>query len=837
MSVLALLYCVAILALAAYLAFSVFGHGDPPTQGSTDLFKLSSSSNTDSSNNVHKRRAAGGGRLFDIGSDLMKEAGVPPQQQRMLSFLEDHCVAIPVKSGGRLTKTMTHPTQFYEELKKQITQAERSVFFSALYVGEGPLSTSFMECLEDKVAQVVAAHEATLKDKEGEMAAAEVVPFEIGILLDYNRMQDKRNLITVRKLLTTGRAIEGKYSTSSGGNGNRNGGGLGAGVASSPPSAFASSAARSIDTSLEGTGNLSPVKVRLYLYQNPSPWNRAFALISRAKEALGVQHTKIFVFDKQHVILTGANLSDDYFATRMDRYILFRGNAHLAFFFLELLKVLFAMSHPVVSLSEFRGEQFGGSEGDLVVEPQSPLQKLKQMIKKPKQQQQRKRQQGKSVFSDDDDDKEKEGEGEGADVVGRSPSVDEMRAQMLFPLKKHRTSSCGNTNINSHSCGAHHSHGSPTLHTLSELVILPNALGRDPSLEAHRFNAAVLELYRAFGQRMAAHYKGLARSLISANRSVFPTQGSAAAGGLFAGAAAAASSSSSPSGDTTGYDAVIFPTVQFGRAGVFHDSLTVEALLALASSRDHIYLTSPYLNVFDSFLEVLVGVPKPAHSLPKILYPIDKACPIAAAVASQSRRRAEDHGFHLDCITASVKTNGWNGQRGFAGSIPFFYLQLERAFFFLVKAYGCLPRVRVREFTQDGLTFHAKGLYFTSRDGEAEVAPVAANGAAAATNVSGSRDRAATAAATAAAASSSLAAPYLVAYGSTNYGCRSVYQDVEAEAFLFTFNRQVREQTRLELHHLLSQSTTAEEAQFVGNELGRFQPVVSLIAQMGKDFL
>ena len=38
----------------------------------------------------------------------------------------------------------------------------------------------------------------------------------------------------------------------------------------------------------------------------------------RYNETLGLQHTKIFVFDDS-VILSGANLSSDYFTNRQDR--------------------------------------------------------------------------------------------------------------------------------------------------------------------------------------------------------------------------------------------------------------------------------------------------------------------------------------------------------------------------------------------------------------------------------------------------------------------------------------------------------------------------------------
>jgi len=46
----------------------------------------------------------------------------------------------------------------------------------------------------------------------------------------------------------------------------------------------------------------------------------------RLNEIMGVQHTKILVFD-QKVFLTGANLSEEYFTTRFDRWIVIQDKA------------------------------------------------------------------------------------------------------------------------------------------------------------------------------------------------------------------------------------------------------------------------------------------------------------------------------------------------------------------------------------------------------------------------------------------------------------------------------------------------------------------------------
>ncbi|EOD06506.1 CDP-diacylglycerol-glycerol-3-phosphate 3-phosphatidyltransferas-like protein [Emiliania huxleyi CCMP1516] len=64
-------------------------------------------------------------------------------------------------------------------------------------------------------------------------------------------------------------------------------------------------------------------------------------LLDAPREVVGVQHIKGAVFDDD-VLLTGANVSADYFSARQDRCILLRGCAPLADLFSELLVALAA---------------------------------------------------------------------------------------------------------------------------------------------------------------------------------------------------------------------------------------------------------------------------------------------------------------------------------------------------------------------------------------------------------------------------------------------------------------------------------------------------------------
>ncbi|KAJ1633109.1 hypothetical protein T492DRAFT_904481 [Pavlovales sp. CCMP2436] len=72
------------------------------------------------------------------------------------------------------------------------------------------------------------------------------------------------------------------------------------------------------------------------LFRAPALRGAALLLPPRLIEAVGVQHVKAFVFDDE-VLLSGANLSSDYFTNRQDRYMRIRGEQAVADFFDSLL--------------------------------------------------------------------------------------------------------------------------------------------------------------------------------------------------------------------------------------------------------------------------------------------------------------------------------------------------------------------------------------------------------------------------------------------------------------------------------------------------------------------
>ncbi|OZJ06861.1 hypothetical protein BZG36_00216 [Bifiguratus adelaidae] len=91
-----------------------------------------------------------------------------------------------------------------------------------------------------------------------------------------------------------------------------------------------------------------PSRVHIHLYHTPdlSGWLKKL-LPQRFNEGIGLMHLKIYGVDND-VMLSGANMSTDYFTNRQDRYILYRQNPTMASYFLQLLKVVSSFSYRLI---------------------------------------------------------------------------------------------------------------------------------------------------------------------------------------------------------------------------------------------------------------------------------------------------------------------------------------------------------------------------------------------------------------------------------------------------------------------------------------------------------
>ncbi|AQZ15405.1 PGS1 (YCL004W) [Zygosaccharomyces parabailii] len=97
-------------------------------------------------------------------------------------------------------------------------------------------------------------------------------------------------------------------------------------------------------------------RVDLRLYKTPAVvgWKES-VIPKRFNEGLGLQHMKIYGFDDE-VLLSGANLSSDYFTNRQDRYYLFKSKPFAEYYFQlhQLISKLSFKVTPSNNLQKFR---------------------------------------------------------------------------------------------------------------------------------------------------------------------------------------------------------------------------------------------------------------------------------------------------------------------------------------------------------------------------------------------------------------------------------------------------------------------------------------------------
>ena len=89
------------------------------------------------------------------------------------------------------------------------------------------------------------------------------------------------------------------------------------------------------------------VDIRLYATPQIQPGSAKARLVGkRFNEGFGLQHMKVYGFDDD-VIISGANLSSEYFSQRKDRYLLVKGNTTLADYLHTLILTVSRFSYAL----------------------------------------------------------------------------------------------------------------------------------------------------------------------------------------------------------------------------------------------------------------------------------------------------------------------------------------------------------------------------------------------------------------------------------------------------------------------------------------------------------
>ncbi|CAH1721572.1 unnamed protein product [Aphis gossypii] len=88
---------------------------------------------------------------------------------------------------------------------------------------------------------------------------------------------------------------------------------------------------------------------RVFLYHTPKLRGLLRLLLpERYNELIGIQHMKLYMFDDS-IIISGANLSQDYFTNRQDRYIIIEDCKLLVDFYIGLVELLGRMSFQLTN--------------------------------------------------------------------------------------------------------------------------------------------------------------------------------------------------------------------------------------------------------------------------------------------------------------------------------------------------------------------------------------------------------------------------------------------------------------------------------------------------------
>lgn len=107
--------------------------------------------------------------------------------------------------------------------------------------------------------------------------------------------------------------------------------------------------------------NEFPSNLELYLYRVPQLKGIKASLPPPFNETLGVSHSKVYLVDDT-LILSGANLSEDYFTNRQDRYVEMADCDGLATFYHQFVTAVVTFSYQAKLLES----------GDYVLEPPTP---------------------------------------------------------------------------------------------------------------------------------------------------------------------------------------------------------------------------------------------------------------------------------------------------------------------------------------------------------------------------------------------------------------------------------------------------------------------------------
>eukprot|EP00026_Physarum_polycephalum_P005435 Phypoly_transcript_05469.p1 GENE.Phypoly_transcript_05469~~Phypoly_transcript_05469.p1 ORF type:complete len:464 (+),score=73.81 Phypoly_transcript_05469:41-1432(+) len=199
---------------------------------------------------------------------------------------------------------LKEPCDFYQSLLAGISRARSRIVFASLYLGSAKLEQDMIDALH--------------------VAMSKNVNLEITFLLDC--MRGRRG----GKVPTGEKPADGADPSSS------------SDAAPSIPALPKSSLKL-----LQPLVQQFPDRVRVSLYHTPDlrgMWKKVIP--NTYNESIGVSHIKAYIFDDD-IIISGANLSNDYFTNRQDRFCLIRNHPALTNYFHGIINVIGSFSNKL----------------------------------------------------------------------------------------------------------------------------------------------------------------------------------------------------------------------------------------------------------------------------------------------------------------------------------------------------------------------------------------------------------------------------------------------------------------------------------------------------------
>ncbi|XP_074099108.1 phosphatidylglycerophosphate synthase 1 [Cotesia typhae] len=129
----------------------------------------------------------------------------------------------------------------------------------------------------------------------------------------------------------------------------------------------------------------------------------------------------------------------------------------------------------------------------------------------------------------------------------------------------------------------------------------------------------------------------------------------------------------------TSTDTWVFPLIQMGQLGIYHDNEITLKLLKTAPPGASLRFATGYFNLTAEYSSALI----------------------------------QDCKASVQLLTAHPTANGFFEAKGVAGGIPAAYTLIEKSFYKSCERLGIDERINLREYVRSGWTYHVKGLWYT----------------------------------------------------------------------------------------------------------------------------